>query len=72
MQGLSNKALLLVHRDVVKDGLDGVSALLMATDLDEVIFDVVKDLEALLNRTIRQQLLKEVVAILINHYVGKG
>lgn len=46
---LPDKALLLVHGNIVKDGLDCVRPLLVAADADEIVFDQVQDLEPLLN-----------------------
>ena len=52
---------------VVEDGLDGVSSLLMAADFDEVFLYHFKNLQALLCRAVREQLLEEIVSILVHH-----
>ena len=47
--------------------MNGVGALLVAANFDEVFFDQVQNAHPLLNRAIRKKLLKEVVAILVAH-----
>ena len=49
LQGLLDKSFFLRHGDVVKDGLNGVRALLVTADIDEVVLDAVKDTKPLLN-----------------------
>ena len=44
-----------------------MSALLVAANFYEVVFNQVQNANSLLNRAIRKQLLKEVVAILVTH-----
>ena len=58
---------LLRHRHVVKYGLNCMRALLVTAYSDEVYLDHVEDLESLVGRAVREQLLEEIVAVLINH-----
>ena len=57
----------LRHRHVVKYGLNRMRALLVTAYFDEVHLNHVEDLESLVSRAVREQLLEEVVAILIYH-----
>ena len=52
---------------VIENGLDGVGSLFMAADLNEVVLDHFKNLQALLRRAVRKQLLEKVVTILVHH-----
>jgi hypothetical protein len=69
LQRLPDKALFLVHRSVVEDGLDCMSPLLVTTNIDEVILDKVEDTESLLDAAVGKQSLKEVIPVLVNHDV---
>ena len=65
----SDESFFLGHRHVVEDGLNRVCALLVAADLNEVFLNHVQNLEPLLCRAVREELLEEVVSILIDHYL---
>ena len=54
LQGLLYKSFFLRHGHIIKDCLNGVSALFVAADIDKVIPDAVEDSETLLNGTASQ------------------
>ena len=54
LQRLLDEVFFLLSGHVVENGLDGVRALLVTTDLNEVILDQVQNLQPLLNRAIRE------------------
>ena len=49
LQGLLYKSLFLWHGHVIKDGLNGVGALFVTTDINKVVLDAVEDTKTLLN-----------------------
>jgi len=67
LKSLFDEIFFIFSGDVIENGLNRMSALLMAADFDKVIPDQVQNLQSLRNRAVRKQLLKEVVAILIAH-----
>ena len=71
LQGLSYERFFLRKGHVIENGLDGVGALFMAADLDEVVLDHFKNLQALLRRAVWEQLLEKVVSILVHHDLWK-
>ena len=54
LQRLLYEVFFLFSGDIVENGLNGVRALLVTTDLNEVILDQVQNLQPLLNRAIRE------------------
>lgn len=54
LQRLLYEVFFLLSGDIVENGLNGVRALLVTTDLNEVILDQVQNLQPLLNRAIRE------------------
>ena len=52
LQRLLYEVFFLLSGHIVENGLNGVSALLVTTDLNEVILDQVQNLQPLLNRAI--------------------
>jgi len=71
LENLANEGLFMVHRHVVEDGLNRVRPLLVAADRDKVSLNQLQNAHALLYRTVRQQLLEEVVAVLVDHDGGE-
>ena len=53
LQRLLYEVFFLLRSHIVENGLNGVRALLVTTDLNEVILDQVQNLQPLLNRAIR-------------------
>ena len=49
LESLTNKIFFVIHRHIVEDGLDRMSALLMAADLNKIISDQIQDAKALVN-----------------------
>ena len=54
LQRLLYEVFFLLSGDIVENSLNGVRALLVTTDLNEVILDQVQNLQPLLNRAIRE------------------
>ena len=54
LQRLLYEVFFLLSGHIVENGLNGVRALLVTTDLNEVILDQVQNLQPLLNRAIRE------------------
>ena len=54
LQRLLYEVFFLLRSHIVENGLNGVRALLVTTDLNEVILDQVQNLQPLLNRAIRE------------------
>ena len=54
LQRLLYEVFFLLSSHIVQNGLNGVRALLVTTDLNEVILDQVQNLQPLLNRAIRE------------------
>lgn len=54
LQRLLYEVFFLLSSHIVENGLNGVRALLVTTDLNEVILDQVQNLQPLLNRAIRE------------------
>ena len=67
LESYFNEIFFRLSGDVVKNGLYGVSALLVAADLDEVFLDQLQDSKPLFNWAVRKQFLEEIVAILVPH-----
>ena len=67
LKSLFDEVFFIFSSDVIENGLNRMSALLVTADFDKVIPDQVQNLQSLRNRAVRKQLLKEVVAILIAH-----
>ena len=49
LESLTNKVFFVIHCHIVEDGLDRMSALLMAADLNKIISDQIQDAKALVN-----------------------
>ena len=64
---LFNELLLLLSGNVVENSLNGMCALFVTADLNELVFDHLKNSNPLAHWAIVDQFLKEIVGILIHH-----
>jgi hypothetical protein len=57
----------IIQRSQVNHFLDGVSTFFVSTNLQEVLFHLLEDVESLLPRAAVEQLLSEIITVFIHH-----